>query len=51
MIVYKNPGGNLTAPAPNTIGSNDNKRFVIHQETKIDIINHFLYFIHFMGKV
>ncbi len=32
MIVYKNPGGNLATPLPNTIGSNDNKRFVIHQE-------------------
>ncbi len=32
MIVLKNPGGNLPAVAPNTVGSNDNKRFVIHQE-------------------
>ncbi len=32
MIVYKNPGGNITAPAANTVGSNDDKRFVIHQE-------------------
>ncbi len=32
LIVYKNPGGNLAAIAPNTVGSNDNKRFVIHQE-------------------
>ncbi len=32
MIVYKNPGGNLAAIAPNTVGANDNKRFVIHQE-------------------
>ena len=35
MIVYKNPGSNLTAgglPAPNAVGSNDNKKFVIHQE-------------------
>ncbi len=32
MIVYKNPGGNLTAPAPNTVGVNDNKKYVIHQE-------------------
>ncbi len=32
MIVYKNPGGNIASPQPNTIGSNDNKRFVIHQE-------------------
>ncbi len=32
MIVWKNPGGNLTAIVPNTVGSNDDKRFVIHQE-------------------
>ncbi len=32
MAVYKNPGGSLSAIAPNTVGSNDNKRFVIHQE-------------------
>ncbi len=32
MIVWKNPGGNLTAIIPNTVGSNDDKRFVIHQE-------------------
>ena len=32
MIVYKNPGGNIAAIAPNTVGQNDNKRFVIHQE-------------------
>ncbi len=32
MAVYKNPGGNLAAIAPNTVGANDNKRFVIHQE-------------------
>jgi len=32
MIVYKNPGGNLTMPAPDAVGSNDNKKFVIHQE-------------------
>ncbi len=32
MIVYKNPGGNITGPSPNTVGANDNKRFVIHQE-------------------
>ncbi len=32
MIVYKNPGNNLTMPEPNVVGSNDNKRFVIHQE-------------------
>ncbi len=35
MIVYKNPGSNLTVsglPVPNAVGGNDNKRFVIHQE-------------------
>ncbi len=35
MIVFKNPGGNLTVPAPNTVGSDDDKRFVIHQEMKM----------------
>ena len=32
MYVAKNPGGNLTLPAANTVGSNDNKKYVIHQE-------------------
>ncbi len=32
MIVFKNPGGNLTTPTANTVGANDNKRYVIHQE-------------------
>ncbi len=33
MIVFKNPGGSIGAgPAPNQVGSDDNKRFVIHQE-------------------
>ncbi len=32
MAVWKNPGGNLANVAPNTVGANDNKRFVIHQE-------------------
>ncbi len=35
MSVYKNQGGNITAPVPNTVGANDNKRFVIHQEMKM----------------
>ncbi len=35
MIIYKNPGGNITAPVPNTVGSNDDKRYVIHQEMKM----------------
>ncbi len=32
MFLYKNPGGNITAPQANGVGSDDNKRFVIHQE-------------------
>ncbi len=32
MIVMKNPGGNLTVPTANNVGSNDNKKYVIHQE-------------------
>ncbi len=32
MIVTKNPGGNITVPAADAVGSDDNKRFVIHQE-------------------
>ncbi len=32
LAVWKNPGNNLTIPAPNTIGASDNKRFAIHQE-------------------
>ncbi len=32
MAVYKDPGGNLTTIDPHTVGANDNKRFVIHQE-------------------
>ncbi len=32
MIVVKNPGNNLTFINPNNIGTDDNKRFVIHQE-------------------
>ncbi len=32
MIVTKNPGGNITIPSANAVGSDDNKRFVIHQE-------------------
>ncbi len=32
FYVWKNTGGNLTRIAPNAVGSNDNKRFVIHQE-------------------
>ncbi len=32
MIVWKNPGNNIPVPAANSVGTNDNKRFVIHQE-------------------
>ncbi len=32
MIIFKNIGGNLTAPAGNNVGVNDNKRYVFHQE-------------------
>ncbi len=32
LMVFKNPGGNLTFPNPNVVGSNDNKKYVIHQE-------------------
>ncbi len=32
MIVFKNPGNNLTLPASNAVGADDNKRYVIHQE-------------------
>ncbi len=32
MMVNKNPGNNLSMPTPNTVGVDDNKKFVIHQE-------------------
>ncbi len=32
MSIFKNPGNNLTIPTANAVGSNDNKRYVIHQE-------------------
>ncbi len=32
MGIFKNPGGNLTAPAINDVGSSDNKKYMIHQE-------------------
>ncbi len=32
LIIAKNPGGNLGALAPNQIGADDDKRYVIHQE-------------------
>ncbi len=43
MIIFKNPGNNLTPPTPNAVGVNDDKRFVIHQEMvmvqKVDASN------------
>ncbi len=32
MMIFKNPGGNLTFPNPNVVGSDDNKKFIFHQE-------------------
>ncbi len=32
LMVAKNPGSNLTFPAPNVVGSSDNKKYVFHQE-------------------
>ncbi len=32
MIVYKNPGNNLTMPEGNAVGISDNKRHILHQE-------------------
>ncbi len=32
MTIWKNPGGNLTQGNGNSVGSNDNKNKVIHQE-------------------
>ncbi len=32
MIVTKSQGDNITPPSPSAVGSDDNKRFVIHQE-------------------
>ncbi len=32
LAIFKNPGGNLTIPNANLVGSNDNKKYVIHQE-------------------
>lgn len=32
MIIFKNPGNNLTAPAANAVGITDEKKYVIHQE-------------------
>ncbi len=32
FALVKNPGGNITPPNANAVGSSDNKRFVIHQE-------------------
>ncbi len=35
MAIVKNPGANLTFPNANGIGSDDNKKYVIHQEMKM----------------
>ncbi len=32
MIVFKNPGNNLTMPTANAVGVSDNKKYIIHQE-------------------
>ncbi len=32
MLVGKNPGNNIALPVANTVGTDDNKRFVFHQE-------------------
>ncbi len=32
MFLFKNPGGNLTAPSANAVGASDNKKYVFHQE-------------------
>ncbi len=32
MMIMKNQGGNQPVPAPNAVGGDDSKRFVIHQE-------------------
>ncbi len=32
LSITKSPGGNLVIPPANAVGSDDNKRFVIHQE-------------------
>ncbi len=35
IILFKNPGGNLTVPTPNAVGGNDNKKYVFHQEMRM----------------
>ena len=32
LMVWKNPGGNLTAPTASGSGPSDNKKYIIHQE-------------------
>ncbi len=32
LMMFKNPGGNLTFPNPNAVGVDDNKKYVFHQE-------------------
>ncbi len=31
FIIFKNPGANLTAPAPTAVGISDERKYVIHQ--------------------
>ncbi len=35
LNVYKDPGGSLGVITPNTVGSSDEKKFVIHQEMRM----------------
>ncbi len=37
MIIFKNTGGNLTVPTANAVGSDDNKRYVLHQEMSMNV--------------
>ncbi len=32
LMVFKNPGNNISMPQPNVVGASDAKRFIIHQE-------------------
>ncbi len=32
IMIFKNPGGNLAFPNANSVGNDDNKKYVIHQE-------------------
>ncbi len=35
IVLYKNPGGSIGNIVPNTAGTSDNKRFIIHQEMRM----------------